>query len=151
MKEQDNARMEFLLTLNDKIIVQRFFNVKNYNSDARNSYDLYEYINRVIEGIQVSLKNKTTEYLLENSDQIIDDPEILNTSMTNDDENFNLYLKVDDRIITHRQFNAKLYPPKVRYTVDLRPLLKNILSGMTNIFSNSESLEYDYLGYNLKV
>ena len=109
-------------------------------------------IKNVKESIEYDLKMKTVEYLLENSDAIIDDPEILNTSMTDEDEYFNLYIKIDDKVITHRQFNAKLYPPKVRYTVDLRPLLKNIMSGFSTIFSaGNEKLNYNYLGYNLMV
>lgn len=152
MKEQETVKVEFLLKLNSSIIVQRFFNVRGYNPDAKNSMDLYDYIKNVKESIEYDLKMKTVEYLLENSDTIIDDPEILNTSMTDDDEYFNLYLKIDDKVISHRQFNAKLYPPKVRYTVDLRPLLKNIMSGFSSIFSaGNENLNYNYLGYNLMV
>lgn len=151
MKE-DTVKIEFLLKLNSSIIVQRFFNVRGYNPDAKNSMDLYDYIKNVKESIEYDLKMKTVEYLLENSDAIIDDPEILNTSMTDEDEYFNLYIKIDDKVITHRQFNAKLYPPKVRYTVDLRPLLKNIMSGFSTIFSaGNEKLNYNYLGYNLMV
>ena len=152
MKEQDTVKMEFLLKLNSSIIVQRFFNVKGYNPDAKNSMNLYDYIKNVKESIEYDLKIKTVEYLLENSDTIIDDPEVLNTAMTDDDEYFNLYIKIDDKVISHRQFNAKLYPPKVRYTVDLRPLLKNIMGGFSSIFSaNNEKLNYNYLGYNLMV
>ena len=44
MKEQDSTKMEFLLTLNDNIVVQRFFNVRGYNPKAKNSVELYEYI-----------------------------------------------------------------------------------------------------------
>ena len=152
MKEQETVKVEFLLKLNSSIIVQRFFNVGGYNPDAKNSMNLYDYIKNVKESIEYDLKMKTVEYLLENSDAIIDDPEILNTSMTDEDEYFNLYIKIDDKVISHRQFNAKLYPPKVRYTVDLRPLLKNIMSGFSTIFSEgNEKLNYNYLGYNLMV
>jgi hypothetical protein len=152
MKEQETVKVEFLLKLNSSIIVQRFFNVRGYNPDAKNSMNLYDYIKNVKESIEYDLKMKTVEYLLENSDAIIDDPEILNTSMTDEDEYFNLYIKIDDKVISHRQFNAKLYPPKVRYTVDLRPLLKNIMSGFSTIFSEgNEKLNYNYLGYNLMV
>lgn len=152
MKEQETVKVEFLLKLNSSIIVQRFFNVRGYNPDAKNSMNLYDYIKNVKESIEYDLKMKTVEYLLENSDSIIDDPEILNTSMTDEDEYFNLYIKIDDKVISHRQFNAKLYPPKVRYTVDLRPLLKNIMSGFSTIFSEgNEKLNYNYLGYNLMV
>jgi hypothetical protein len=43
-----------------------------------------------------------------------------------------------------------MYPPKVRYTVDVRPYLKNILKGLTDIFSD-ENLTYEYLGLPLSV
>ena len=46
MKEQDSTKMEFLLTLNDNIVVQRFFNVRGYNPKAKNSVDLYDFISQ---------------------------------------------------------------------------------------------------------
>jgi hypothetical protein len=45
-------------------------------------------------------------------------------------------------------FDAKPYPPKVRYTVDLRPQLKEVLKGLTDIFS-SKNLIKEYLDYSL--
>jgi len=56
MKEQEITKMEFLLTLNDNIIVQRFFNVRGYNPKAKNSVDLYEYIKSLKEDLQYYLK-----------------------------------------------------------------------------------------------
>jgi hypothetical protein len=53
-----------------------------------------------------------------------------------------------DEIIFHRIFDGKLYPPKVRYTVDVRPSLKNILKGLTDIFSG-ENLYFEYMAYDL--
>ena len=135
MKEQDAIKLEFLLTLNDIIIVQRFFNVKGYNSRVKNSWDLYELMSGIQNQLQYSLKMKTTTYMLDNMDYIIQDPTIMNTSMTEGPENFNMYLKIDNETICHRQFNAKMYPPKVRYTVDVRPYLKSILRDLTDIFS----------------
>ena len=48
----------------------------------------------------------------------------------------------------HRILDAKLYPPKIRYTVDVRPHLKSLLYELTDIFS-SEELNYKYLNVNL--
>ena len=70
--------------------------------------------------------------------------------MTNGPEYFNIYIKLGEQTLCHRQFDAKLYPPKVRYTVDVRPYLKNILKGLTDIFSG-ENLTYEYLGLPLSV
>lgn len=150
MKEQDAIKLEFLLTLNDIIIVQRFFNVKGFNPRTKNSWELHELISGIKQELEYSLKMKTTIYMLDNMDYIVQDPTIMNTSMTDGPENFNIYVKIDNETICHRQFNAKIYPPKVRYTVDVRPYLKNILRDLTDIFSEKK-LTYEYLGLPLEV
>lgn len=148
MKEQEITKMEFLLTLNENIVVQRFFNVKGYNHQAKNSLELYDFIKSLSEELHYYLKMKTVVYMLENEEAIIHDPMIMETSYTEDPEYFNLYVKVDNTTICHRRFDAKLYPPKVRYTVDVRPFLKDVLKELTDIFS-SEKLSYQYLEFDL--
>jgi hypothetical protein len=73
--------------------------------------------------------------MLDNQYEISENPDVLNTSITEGPENFNLIIKLGDMTICQREFDAKVYPPKVRYTVDLRPKLKSILSSLTDIFS----------------
>ena len=146
MKEQDITKMEFLLTLNDNIIVQRFFNVKGYNPKAKNSIDLYDFMKDVKESLHYALKMKTVVYMIDNRDAIEHDPSVMNTSYTDGTEYFNLYVKVGEQTICHRIFDGKMYPPKVRYTVDVRPYLKEILRGLTDIFSDYR-LSYEYLDY----
>lgn len=150
MKEQEVIKMEFLLTLNDRIIVQRLFSVKGYNVRAKNSFELYELVKEIKDEIHEDLRKKTIDYMSENKDQIIYDPSVLNTSMTNDDELFNIYIKVGGDVMTHRVFNAKIYPPKIRYTVDARPYLKNILNKLSDLFVE-ENLTYEYMGLPLEV
>ena len=58
MKEMDSTKMEFLLTLNDNIVVQRFFNVRNYNPKAKNSLELYEFMKSLSEELHYYLKMK---------------------------------------------------------------------------------------------
>jgi hypothetical protein len=148
MREQDSLKMEFLITLNDNIVIQRFFNVKNYNPDAKNSVELYEYFRALVEGFGYNLKMKTVIYMMDNMDEIIEDPQVLSTSMTEGSEVFNFYLKVGDLTICQRQMDAKVYPPKIRYTVDIRPQVKSVLKDLTDLFSY-ENLNYDYCGINL--
>ena len=149
MKEQDLTKMEFLLTLNDRIIVQRFYNVKNYNEDAKNSHDLYEFVRSFKEELEQDLKSRTVNYMLDNIIPIMEDENVLNTEMTDGEENFNIYIKNGETVLLHRQFNAKLYPPKIRYTVDVRPFLKDLLKGLTEIFSE-KNLTFEYLGLPLQ-
>lgn len=148
MKEEPLVKMEFLLTLNNNIVVQRYYNVRNYNPKARGSVDLYNLVYDIDQTLSEDLKMKTVMYMMDNQDSIMEDPEVLNTSNTDDQEWFHMYVKIGEEVIQHRVIDAKLFPPKVRYTVDVRPHLKEILKGLTEIFS-SENLTLDYLGYRL--
>ena len=149
MKEMnDVTKMEFLLTLNDNIVVQRYFNVKNYNPNARSSYSMVELMNQIKEEIHDDLKAKSCYFLLDNYDQVLLDPSVLSTSNTDGPESFNMYLKVGDLTICHSGWDAKIYPPKIRYTVDVRPHLKSVLSRLTDIFSD-QNLVYNYLNIQL--
>ena len=140
--------MEFLLTLNENIVVQRFYNVRNYNPKARRSVQLYELMKDVENTLVDDLKMKTVMYMMDNQDAIFLDPDLMNTSNTDGPENFHMYVKISDETIFHRIFDGKMFPPKVRYTVDVRPSLKNILKGLTDIFSG-ENLTYEMFGYDL--
>ena len=92
MKEQEITKMEFLLTLNDNIVVQRFFNVRGYNPKAKNSLELYNYIKALKEELQYYLKMKTVVYMMDNMDSIIADPTIMDTSFTDGPETFNIFV-----------------------------------------------------------
>ena len=148
MKEMDSTKMEFLLTLNDNIVVQRFFNVRGYNPKAKNSLELYEFMKALNDELHYYLKMKTVIYMMDNRDAIEHDDSIMDTSFTDGPEIFNLFVKVGDTTICHRIFDGKRYPPKVRYTVDVRPFLKDVLRELTDIFSNNK-LTYKYLEFDL--
>ena len=148
MKENNNlTKLEFLLTCNENIVVQRFFNVRNFNKNANKSIELYDYVRSLCDDLDYDLKMRSVVYMLDNEYEIIQNPEVLNTSYTDEDEVFNVFIKADNMTICHRAFNAKLYPPKVRYTVDLRPKLKDILGNLTDIFSGRK-FNYFYPEFN---
>jgi hypothetical protein len=148
MKEQESTKMEFLLSLNDNIVVQRFFNVRGFNPKAKNSIELYEFIAEFKDELQEYLKMKTLAYMMDNQDSIMHDPTIMDTSFTDGPEVFNIFIKLGEQTICLRIFDGKFYPPKVRYTVDVRPFLKETLRGLTDIFSDKK-LSYDYLELDL--
>ena len=84
-EKNDITKMEFLLTLNDNIIVQRYYNVKGFNGNAKTSMELADAVNDIYLKIHNDLKTKTVWYMLENQYQIMSDPNILETSMTDGD------------------------------------------------------------------
>jgi len=145
MKDQETTKLEFLMMVNNNIIVQRFFNVRNYNPDAKNSVEFYEYLYGLKRTLEYGLKMKSITYLLDNSYEIKQNPMMIETSNTEGPEHFNIFIKDGDMTICHRQMDAKIFPPKIRYTVDIRPHIKSVLSELTDIFS-TENLTYEYLG-----
>jgi hypothetical protein len=150
MKDQDSVKLEFLMMVNDNIIVQRFFNVREFNDKAKNSLELYELLKDFKDDIQKQLSLKTVTYMTDNMYEIINNPSILETSYIDGPEYFNIFIKQNDVTICHRQVDAKVYPPKIRYTVDVRPHLKNLLMELTDIFS-SKNLTKKYMDVTLSV
>jgi len=148
MKEQDVTKIELLLTVNENIIVQRFFNVRDYNPDAKNSIELYDYLKDLKDLLMGYMKMKTVTYMMDNQFEIYNNPAIMETSYTDGPEMLHIYLKTEGQTFCHRAFDVKIFPPKARYTVDIRPHLKTILSDLTDIFS-SENLSYEYCGVQL--
>ncbi len=149
MKEQnDVTKVEFLITLNNNFVVQRFFNVKGFNPKVKGSVELYDFIKSLSNTLQTKLRNKCVVYMLENRFQIEEDPSILETSNTDGPEIFNIILKVGNETICHRIIDAKVYPPKVRYTLDVRPDIKNILRELTDILSE-KNLSFEMMNYSL--
>ena len=150
MKDQESVKLEFLMMVNDNIIVQRFFNVREFNNEGKNSLELYDLLREFKDDIQTQLSLKTVTYMTDNLYEIINNPAILDTSYIDGPEYFNIFIKQNDVTICHRQVDAKVYPPKIRYTVDVRPHLKNLLMNLTDIFS-SKKLTKKYMEVNLSV
>jgi hypothetical protein len=148
MKDQDILKMEFLITLNDNIVIQRYFNVRGYNDTARYSSELYEYLRELVSNFEQTQKMRTVVYMLDNEYDIMADPTILDTDNTEGPENFNFYVKIGDQTICHRQLDGKIFPPKIRYTVDIRQEAKSVLRQLTDIFSG-QNFNTKYLNYTL--
>ena len=148
MKEQDIVKMEFLITLNNNIVIQRYFNVMCYNPKARASIELYDYMRDLVDAFEQTQKMKTVIYMMDNQFYISEDPTILDTDNTNNTEYFNFYVRIGEQTICHRILDAKLFPPKIRYTVDIRQQAKNVLRHLTDIFS-AQNFVTNYMNYTL--
>lgn len=148
MKETDVIKMEFLITLNDNIVIQRYFNVRGYNPMAKSSLNMSYYLKDFVSQFEYDQKMRSVVYLLENQEQIIEDQNVLDTSNTSGPEIFNFYIKVGEQTICHRILNAKIFPPKIRYTVDIRQQVKSVLKDLTDIFSD-EKFVTSYMNYSL--
>ena len=144
---QEITKFEFLLTLEGKFICQRFFNVKDHNPDTRTSMELHDYVKIICKQISEELRIKSSDYLCENKEYILGLDNV-EESTDKKSEHFLVEIKLGEDVFIQRIFPAYYYHPKVRYTVDVRPRLKRILSDLTEILSYEE-VENTYLGYNL--
>lgn len=147
MQNQDITKFEFLLTLEKNIVIQRFFNVPNYNPESKNSVDLYECVKDICEEISTDLKMKTLDYLNDNANYFIDSTS-LDEPIDSKEEYFLLKIKLGDEVFMSRIFPAHIYHPKVRYAVDIRPKVRKILGDLTDVLSSKE-LAKNYLQYEL--
>jgi hypothetical protein len=147
-QNQDNiTKFEFLLSLEGHIVCQRFFNVRDHVDQSRRSLDLHYYIKNICEDFMEDLKIKSSNYLCENQNYILN-TEVVDESAIPEKEHFLMEIKLGEDVFIQRLYPAYLYHPKARYTVDIRPRLKRILSDLTDILS-SEELETNYLGHEL--
>jgi hypothetical protein len=147
MQNQEITKFEFILTLEKNIVIQRFFNVMNYNPESKNSLDLYYCVTNICDEISKELKTKTIEYMCENEDYYFDLFDE-NESIEIKEEYFLLQIKHNEEVFISRIFPAHIFHPKVRYAVDIRPKVRKILAELSDVLS-AKNLTKTYLEYEL--
>ena len=144
-KNQDNIqKCEFLLKLNDNIVCQRYFTVRKFNDYATNSMDLHSLVTNIADDIESDLKTKTLLLL----DSRYYDRDIDGLNLFNNEEHFTITIKRGTKDVYQRAILAHIYPPKVRFTVDIRPKLNKILRDLTDVLSQDEVIS-NYQDYEL--
>ena len=147
MTNNDSTKVEFLLSLSGNIICQRFFNVKDFNHNAKRSLDITVDMSNICEEISNDLKEKTLDFLNSNQNYY----PVLESGTINEveeEEYFLLELKLNDAVFIQRIFPAHVFPPKVRYSVDIRPKLRRILNNLTDTLSYDDVVT-SYMSYDL--
>jgi hypothetical protein len=128
-KFEEKEKFEFVLSINDNIICQRFFTVKNHNPNTINSIELYETVHYIKEIINRKLILKTVDIIDEFFKEDM-------SKLQEESNNFTITIKKGNKVIMERIFSADLYPPKVRFSVDIRPQISYILRELTDVLSD---------------
>ena len=144
-KKIEEQRFEFFFYINNKIICQRFFNIKEYNEKVLSSLELKELMDNIT-GLNTNgfvelgiipnmLKNKTIEYLWENYNPYY--IQTIEESKNNFDkiDVFQFEIRVDKKTVCKSQFSGNLFPPKVRYSVDIKEIIPSIITEIKDYFS----------------
>lgn len=147
--KSEHRKFEFTLYLNDNIVVQRFFNVIGFNHRAVNSLNFKEVIDDNKDLIMAHLKKKTFNYMSDNARYFYENPEFEQNDVS---DILKIVVKMDGREIAYREWGANIYPVKVRYTVDVREHIYDMITKIQKCLSEKDDrLETSYLDYNLTV
>ena len=132
-------KFEFLLLINGNIICQRYFNIKDFNHEVLESYDLKLCIDRCVDAItgenqnefpsRSTLKGKTWEYLWAGFNPYLETypPCEVKDNYENEDI-FTFQIRINGRPVIEKMFSGNDYPPKVRYDVDIRDVIPEIIA-----------------------
>lgn len=143
------GKFEFTIYLNNNIIVQRYFPIIGFNEAAINSLNFKDAVDFCVDTIQLHLKNKSLDFMNDSARLYYEDP---NFDKSDANDMIKIIVKSDNKQIAYREFSANVYPPKVRYTIDIRPHIYDmIIQIQKSLSEKTENLELKYLNYTLSV
>jgi hypothetical protein len=138
VRKFEDERFEFVLYINNHIICQRFFKIRDYNEDSTKSYEMKELMDNIcgmnngtfgsLGIIPEYLQKKSGEYLWSNYNPYYIQKDEVSKDIFEKEDNFQFEIKVDKVSVGKSQFSGNFFPPKVRYAVDVREIIPSIMS-----------------------
>jgi hypothetical protein len=143
-------KFEFILYINENIICQRYFSVKDFNPSLLKSIDAKECVETCVGIIQSDLKQKTYDYMEKNynpwKDQKPEDVVVEN--IFDNEDVFDFEIKTDEKTIVKKRFTGNVYPQRIRYSVDIRKIIPTLIREIQETFSR-EIFCVEYSGISL--
>ncbi len=157
-KKIEEQRFEFVFYINDHFIIQRYFNIRDFNEESINSLEMKELIDNIagmnngnwgeLGIIPKYLKNKSVDNLWDNYDPYYIRPEEGNKNIYEKIDNFQFEIKIDKNLVAKTQFTANVFQPKVRYAVDIREITPLIIAEIRNFLSQKNYTKVEPIGSN---
>ena len=145
-------KFEFVLYINRNIICQRYFTVKNHNQNVKNSLDIKWCLEECVDLVKDDLKTKSLEYLNKQYNPYkVQTQEDVDTTVNEGKTKKDFYdfeIKMDDRVIAKTRFEGNIYPQRVRYSVDVRSLIPEIIN-LIESTAQQENFTVEYCGIEL--
>lgn len=141
MQKVEEQRFEFILYINNNIICQRYFNIRGFNQDSVNSFELKELMgdligmnNGAFGGLGLipnHLKDLSKDYTWKYYNPHMEKEKYASNLPTRDlfekEDNYQFEIRVDRKTVASGEFNGNYFPPKVRYAVDIKDLIPQII------------------------
>lgn len=151
-KKYENLPFEFYLRINgnERPIVGRNFAVKSFNPRSLRSLELKDCIDEIVSLIELQFKNKSEDYLYKyfNPYEVQNNDDIDRRDIFENEDIFTFEIKYLGKEVIKKQFTGNVYPPKVRYDVDIRGLIPKIITLVQETLSD-KNLTQEYAGITL--
>jgi hypothetical protein len=146
-----NQKFEFVLKINNNIICQRYFSIDGYNKNVLRSEELKSLIDSLC-GMNNSnigscgiipkfLKDKSVDYLWDRYDpysEVRREEDASERDIFKNEDIFTFEIKVDKNIVAKSTFSGNWFPTMVRYQVNIKPIISNIIEEITEFFTRKE-------------
>lgn len=145
-KKIEEQRFEFVLYINKHIICQRYFSIRDFNEKSIYSLEIKELMDRIVGVNNVGqmgiipnhLKNRSVDYLWKFYNPYNIQTEVVAKNNYDKEDKFDFEIRVDRGIVAHSTFSGNLFPPQIRYQVDIKELIPNIISEIKDTLSRKK-------------
>lgn len=142
-KRIEEQRFEFLLYINNNIICQRYFNIKDFNEDGyrNNVKELMDVLTGMNNGqfgtlgiIPNFLKERSKDNTWANYNPYAGTQELASRSIFEKIDDFQFEIRVDRKMAAKSTFSGNYFQPKVRYAVDIKEIIPSIITEIRYYF-----------------
>ena len=146
---------EFLFLINGNPIVGRNFPIYNFNKESFKSIELKELVDECVEILTTHFKSKTYDYMYKYynpyfyttaEDNV--STEVESKNVYEDEDFFTFQILYNKKIVIEKIFTGNDYPPQVRYDVDIRKILPEIIDKIQQGLNQKEYTK-EYGNYEL--
>ena len=135
--KNEELRYQFILYINDKYVCQRYFNILDFNEESVNSLEIKEMMDSItgINNGQLGslgiiprfLQKKSLTYMWDTYNPYFNQQEDNSRNNLDRKDYFQFEIKIDDKTVAKSQFSGNYFPPKIRYAVDVREIIPEII------------------------
>lgn len=130
--DSSKKQLEFLFCINqeENIVCQRYINVRKKLIDIDENYDLITDVARKVANIiENDFKYKSENFIwnIFERHHRYAEPTVINNEYYLKEDNFIIILKLNGRELFRRLIDGNVYPPKIRYSADIRKKLPKII------------------------
>lgn len=147
-KKIEEQRFEFVLFINNHIICQRYFSIRDFDEDSAYSSNIKKMMDSLT-GINIDefggmgiipsfLKAKSVDFLWNTYNPYSPSQEQTIKSIYDKIDDFQFEFKIDRQVVGKSTFSGNFFQPKVRYDVNIKEIIPSIISEIRYFLSEKK-------------